>query len=141
MSAERPALYEHCTIVWEAMAEEAIMQTLDGVDALVYTGFLTKLFEAKLLSIPYYTQVMNALKRMDCVRQLRRGGGAAPSEWVLVQKPSLELFRSRMDLPAPATSRKQGLEQAQQMVRDLAKRVSDLENRVQYLESTGGHNG
>lgn len=60
---------------------------------LVWTGFTTHLICGELnLSVPYYSQVLKCLKTMGCVRQLRRGGSSTPSQWLLVQEPTEELF-------------------------------------------------
>jgi len=90
-------------------------------DFTVWEGFTTRLFKELNLAVPYYTSVMNELQRMDCVRQMRRGGSTTPSQWLLLRQPTRELF----DGPdSPARSRKDLLEQ---QLRDLAKRVAVLE--------------
>lgn len=58
----------------------------------IYTGYLTRLFKDLYLSVPYYSSVMENLKRMKCVEQIKRGGGPAPSQWALVQPPDRMLF-------------------------------------------------
>jgi hypothetical protein len=114
-------------LVYDAMEERSEPQDVDGVEAMVYTGHLTKLFSVDLrLSVPYYTQVMNALKGMDCVRQIRRGGGSAPSVWLVVQPPTEDLFEGTRD-PSTASKKVQQNEQILQQLRDLNRRVQVLE--------------
>lgn len=94
---------------------------------LVFTGSVTALFEELGLGIPYYTPVMRKLKAMDCVRQIERGGGTKPSKWLLLQEPTMELFK----LPAPHQTRYSQSRGAklmmEQQLRDLGRRVSSLE--------------
>jgi hypothetical protein len=87
-----PKLYEHCLTVFGQMKKEAKATTIEDEHALVYEGFLTRLFNQLELATPYYTSVMQRLRKMGCVRQLSRGGGAAPSKWLLVDDPTWELF-------------------------------------------------
>lgn len=87
-----PKLFEHCNKVFSAMKAEAKPTQIEGEHALVYEGFLTRLFNQLELATPYYTSVMQRLRKMGCVRQLARGGGNAPSKWLLLDDPSWEAF-------------------------------------------------
>lgn len=90
-----PALYHHAVRVYAAMSEKATMVHADGDSStvmLVFEGFLTHLFEQLNLSVPYYTTVRQALLRMGCIRQLKRGGGNSPSQWELICEPTREAF-------------------------------------------------
>lgn len=120
-----PAIYEHAQNAYAAMEERASVTVLNdsGEEGLVYEGFLTKLITTELnLSLPYYTKILNELKRMDCVRQLRRGGSTTQSRWVLLRKPTEELFRKMRPVKTAGSSRVETLEQ---QVRDLNKRLHD----------------
>lgn len=95
------ALYLHCVSTYNQMLLTAQVRTTsepgkDSAEArevVVWEGMLTSLITGELnLSIPYYTSVTRALKRMGCIRQLRRGGGTSPSQWELIRDPTPELF-------------------------------------------------
>src|SRR5690348_17110117 len=109
-------MYEHCLRVYGVMESEAVPETitLDGdekVDVQMWTGALTKVFSRLELSTPYYTHVMEHLKRMNCVEQFRRGGGSTPSKWVLHREPTPELFETAIgDKPVGPKARMDILE-------------------------------
>lgn len=129
-----PVLYQHCLAVYEAMLQSsAKTTTIDGgvkQEAVVYEGFLTKLVTEQIhLSVPYYTSVMRALKKMGCCSQVRRGGSTSPSQWRLFHEPTEELFTSKVQKARNSptsqhTTRLDTLEGNQIM---LAKRVSEIE--------------
>lgn len=126
------AIYKHCLSVFEKMADDAELRIveIDGreIEVYVWEGFLTHLFASLNLGIPLYTQVMGELRRMDCVRQIRRGGGTTKSQWQIVQAPS-EILYDKM----PGSERRPGSTQwakeqrIWQAVRDLTRRVEALE--------------
>lgn len=138
-----PALYEHCVRTYEAMLAQAktLTVTSKGVELedrsvdpdedttaseiIVYEGFLTQLITGKLnLSVPYYTSITRALVRMGCIRQMRRGGGASPSQWELIYQPTEKAFYDTHPKKAP----KQTKDEAHaEQIRNLAQRVTDLE--------------
>ena len=130
-SIAAPALYEHCSDVWNAMREQAV-ETQDG---LLWEGSLTGLFTQLGLSIPYYSKITKLLKGMDCMHQVRRGGGSSPSRWILLQEPSMELYST---LPAKDYESLKGRSTAvamlEQQVRDLTSLVHQLRDRVEILE-------
>lgn len=93
------ALFSHCQSVYQAMLQNAHKETHEEGDMLVsvivYRGMLTQLVTGTLhLSVPYYSWVTQSLKKMGCVRQIKRGGGTSPSEWELIKEPTLELFEA-----------------------------------------------
>lgn len=116
-----PALFRHCCTVYEAMNDLAE----DGLHGRTYEGFLTHLFNDLDLSVPYYTMVMKKLKAMDCVRQLVRGGGSAPSQWLLLQEPTMELFN--------ATPAAREMAKMAQIPQDVNRRLSVLEEKVDAI--------
>lgn len=141
MSEQQPqhqpvsANYEHCRDVYEAMVQSGTTEIIDETNVLVYEGYLTRLFTHLGLSVPHYTHVMKVLKQMDCVRQIRRGGGSSASRWLLIQAPSPDLYKSSSNRPSAA--KKTSLSAIQQQLNDLARRVSTLETareREQRLE-------
>jgi len=92
---------------------------------IVYEGFLTTLITSKLnLSVPYYTSVRKALMRMGCIRQLRRGGGTAMSQWELIYEPTLEAF---LDQEVKKPRQPTRLDAANEQIEALINRVSELE--------------
>lgn len=131
-----PQLFHHCKAVYdkmykEAMVHEAYDRSQGNVQRLVYEGFFTQLFRDLQLATPYYSSVKKQLVKMGCIRQLRRGGGAAPSQWEVVREPTEGLFRDA------APKKKQGttkLEMLQQQVRDLTAYTQSLEHRITVLE-------
>lgn len=134
-------IYDHCVRVYEEMHAQSREEELDFADpgdgefvnkhqVLVYEGHLTKLFAGLQLSTPYYTSVMNHLKAMGCVEQLRRGGGNSPSRWMLVRPPAEEAFNSIENQKRLSRGKVAALEQ---QVRDLSRTVADLYARVDAL--------
>jgi hypothetical protein len=124
-----PALFGHCEKVYTEMENQAEREPVDDEEQLVYTGALTGLFAGLGVPNPYYTHVMRALKKMGCVHQLRRGGGTAPSKWMLVAPPTEDAFT---DLDGSYTDwkGKRGGKVAslEQQIRDVTRRVSVLED-------------
>lgn len=91
------ALYGHCLLTYQAMLSDATAIVVEDKTIIVWEGMLTRLITSQLnLSVPYYTAVTKALKRMGCIRQLKRGGGTAPSQWELLKEPTEELFSDAM---------------------------------------------
>jgi hypothetical protein len=123
-----PTIFEYAAQVYQAMLEEANQEVLGAAygeqEGLVYDGFTTKLIRDLGLPTPYYTKILKELKRLDCIRQLRRGGSTTTSRWVLLQAPTPELFHKMPADNKPDTSR---MGQLEQRVRDLSNRVNDLE--------------
>ncbi len=127
---DRPTsmVYDHCKRVFEEMQSQARKEE----DGLIYEGHLTKLFANLQLPTPYYTTVMNHLKSMNCVEQLRRGGGNSPSRWVLIAAPNEEAFKSIEHVRRRSHGKVAGLEQR---VRDLTRQVNTLTTRVTTIEA------
>lgn len=128
MVEETSALYSYCEAVWHAMNEEA--DEIDVNENLsLWRGHLTRLFEEQGLGVPRYTAVVTALKDMGCMYQRRRGGGKVPSEWVLVEPPTIELFKQSRGV---ATSKRAQKNQTilEQNITDMNKRVANLERAL-----------
>jgi hypothetical protein len=130
-----PKLLEHLTTVYQAMFNEAkLMVDKDEKEMLVYEGKLTELItKTCYLSVPYYTKVTHALKGMNCMYQLKRGGGSAPSQWVLMTEPTLELFNTYMDLTEGKVPRRQYASKAE--VDDVRQAVDEILAAVQHTEA------
>ena len=128
---EHRAIFQHCVTVFDKMAANAYERDVNGEMLTVWEGFLTHLFNDLNLSVPHYTAVMTELKRMDCVRQLRRGGGPSKSQWLILQRPSPILFEKMPSSGAPfGTNKWIREERIWQAIRDLAKRIDALEGHV-----------
>lgn len=98
---------------------------------VVWEGFFTKLITEEMgLSVPYYTVVRRELIRMECIRQLRRGGGSSPSQWELLREPTEELWHSAPPKRMLTNSKQ---DQTQGQVGDLNKRVERLEQHMEVL--------
>jgi hypothetical protein len=128
---EKPpsVVYDHCKAVYNEMVSQA---RDEGDDGLVYEGHLTKLFAQLQLSTPYYTAVRKHLMAMECIVQLRRGGGSSSSRWRLLREPDEDSFRSFETLNRARSGKTAALEQ---QVRDLNRRVSTLEQGLQMQHS------
>jgi hypothetical protein len=124
-----PALYGYCEQIFKEMDKEA----QDFPEGRIYEGSLTKLVASTGLSNPYYTSVMRALKAMDCVRQLRRGGGGHGSQWAIMQPPSHALWRSHAEPVLKEDSPKD--QAADQRIKDVWEYIRTLERRVERLEA------
>jgi hypothetical protein len=125
-----PAMFEHCAKVYAAMDSKATAEevpTEDGRtrEVKVWTGALTALFRELNLPTPYYTSVMQHLKRMGCVEQYQRGGGKAPSKWVVYREPTADLYENAEGTSGkPSNSTR--LAQLEQKTRDLQRQVTTL---------------
>jgi hypothetical protein len=123
-----PAAFDHCIRVYAILDEEAVLEDVKTEDETlnlkVWSGALTKVFQRLELATPYYTSVMAHLKAMGCVEQLSRGGGSAPSKWVLYQEPTRELFDEAPAMKPQKTADR--LKALEQQVRDLTKMVQTL---------------
>jgi len=130
------ALYIHCVNVYNAMIREAKIVELsepdEEGDLVVWEGMLTALITQKMnLSVPYYTHVTRALKRMGCIRQLKRGGGTAPSQWELITDPTPDLFEKAQPPKVDKPTDKYSL--LQQQVTDQNKRILNLEKALEHF--------
>lgn len=129
-----PALFEHCQNVYKQMEAEAKLVPIGDTalereenHQLIWEGYLTKLFASLHLSVPYYTSVTRELKRMGCVRQRRRGGGNASSQWEIVTEPTEELFRSEMNRTQGLAAKKHSkVDMLEQQVKDLTRMVTKV---------------
>jgi hypothetical protein len=131
-------MFDHCNRVYDEMAAQAREELINGADssedpdnvALIYEGHLTRLFQSLGLSTPYYTSVMNHLKTMGCVEQLRRGGGNSPSRWILRHAPTEDAFNS---IEGQLRASKGKFAALEQRVGDLTRTVNELYGQVQSL--------
>jgi hypothetical protein len=129
-----PAIFEHAKNVYAEMERTAELTPIEPLGSLppvlVWEGHLTKLITGAPLhlSVPYYTSVTRELKRMGCIRQLRRGGGHSASRWQLLTAPTEELFLSDRNKTGNATARRRDrISILEQRVADLARIVSKVD--------------
>jgi hypothetical protein len=101
----------------------------EGERVRVYEGFLTKLIASLRMPNPYYTFVTNALQEMDCIQQLRRGGGSSPSLWWLKQPPTPEMYAEKGGGTSYA-KRHDRYAMLEQQIRALNTRILKLEEIV-----------
>jgi hypothetical protein len=103
---------------------------------IVYEGALTELITKELyLPVPYYTHVTRKLKAMGCIKQLRRGGGASPSQWQLLTAPTEKLWQECDDAPKPTDQKDNEIAQLAQQLRDLSKRTQALEEFARFVQT------
>jgi hypothetical protein len=109
--------------------------------AIVYEGFLTTLVKEQLnLSVPYYTSIRNLLLDMECVRQLRRGGGNTPSQWLMIREPTAACYWQKR--PIGTLSSETTGEKRDKIIRSLQREVSELKQQyrdvLDFLEQQFG---
>lgn len=135
-----PALYWHCVAAYENMEATAqLVEFDDDEKRLIWTGHLTRLVADLHLSTPYFTFIRRSLTKMKCIRQIKRGGGSAESQWELLTQPTPELWET---VPKQQVSRSvaertrvdKKLEQSQQ-IRDLQTRMNRVEQALGILGS------
>jgi hypothetical protein len=123
-----PMMYEHCLRVYNAFDEEAKTENVNIMDGepvamKVWTGATTKVFQKLGLATPYYSSVMQHLKRMGCVEQYRRGGGATMSKWILHLEPTPDLYENTEAIGSNKSNHTR-LEQVEQQIKDLNKKIN-----------------
>jgi hypothetical protein len=130
-----PAVFEHAANVYKVMEEEAkLVEAAEYGHVLIWEGHLTKLFSRLHLSVPYYTSVMRELKRMGCVTQKRRGGGNAPSQWLILHEPTEELFRQDNSSSGNHSTRRQTkLQMLEQQVRDQGRIIAEIQTNYDLI--------
>jgi len=126
-----PAMFEHAQKVYAMMARQATFGRLEDGGLLTYEGHLTGLFKELRLSVPYYTTIKNHLTAMGCIEQTRRGGGNGTSRWVLWKEPELEAWKNTKPSRVRHGNKQTIIEQ---MVKDMAARMRDLEAAIDNLK-------
>jgi hypothetical protein len=133
-----PKLYDWADAVYQKMCEAATERVIveGGPAVRVYEGHLTNLCRDLDVPNPYYTKIMKALKELGCVEQLRRGGGSALSQWIMIEAPTAEAFIDRVERKTAASGR---LGQLEQRIRDLQKLVIDVSGRTELAHERLDH--
>jgi hypothetical protein len=114
-------VYEQCIQIFEAMDRQATLYP--DRRQRIYEGYLTYLFDEIGLGLSCYSTVMHRLQAMGCVKQKSPGSRNVPSRWIILQKPSEDLFMEHA-VPSRKHSR----------VRELEDRVKRLEQLVAQEE-------
>lgn len=129
-----PQNFQYCKQVYQVMQNEALSLSAEqtgSVPMIVWEGFFTKLITEDLgLAVPYYSTIRRELMRMECIRQLRRGGGSSPSQWELLQAPTEELWHSS---PAKRMQTNSKQDATAGQVGDLIKRLEVLEQHMEVI--------
>jgi hypothetical protein len=124
---------DKCIIIYDAMKSASKHITRDGYTGDVYQGKITYLFTEMGIAMPYFTPIMNALKDMGCIQQLRRGGGSSVSEWAVFFPPTNAEFKVLAKKSGRIGLKQTPADQTAQQIRDLNKRIVDLEDAVKLL--------
>jgi hypothetical protein len=106
--------------LWNILVKEK--QWSEEFKEWTWEGKITSLHDAMELSQPYYQSIFNHLVRMGCIQVARRGGAGHSSVVALKRTPDSNLWATgnnpRAAQPKDTTA---------QAIRDLNKRVTDLE--------------
>lgn len=140
-----PAIFDHCLRTYkEMLSESRTVAEITGKDAtrvVVYEGFLTNLITQKMrLSVPYYGRIRSLLIDMGCIRQLKRGGGTAPSQWEMITEPTVEMFLKvyNPDGPQPGTKLGATNDRVSVLERETGKLRSELDSIKLFLADSFG---
>lgn len=126
-----PKLFEQCRDTYEFMAKHVSGEKYDGKD--VYIGFLTKdLEEALGIPLSQYSRIINTLKELNCIGQIKRGAARVPSEWVLIGPPDYEAFGYTKELVNKRLQRSTRFEV--QKMNEIIDILNGLIDRVEILE-------
>ena len=114
---------EQCVLVYNSMLEQS--ERVDD-ETFVWEGSLTTLLENIGLSRAKYSQIVNPLKDMGCISQVRRGAGNTASRWLVHGvEPNEDAFMSVL-------SKEKG-RGPDQRITDLSNRLTELERTVAFL--------
>jgi len=127
-----PKVYVHCKQTYELMLKNKSSNVYEGKP--VYRGHLTKEMEEELgLTTAQYSRVINMLKEMNCIVQLKRGAGSVPSEWVLIDAPDFDAFKVIKGEKLDRMHKQKA--PVDQRLKELIEIINDLEVRIEHLET------
>lgn len=118
-----PKQYTRSVVIYEKLLEDA---EDTGEGTFIWTGFMTEVFKDSGVGKNLYSTILKVLQSMGCISQLQRGGGTAPSVWVLHQAPAPELYRKQMDWYKNKAT-------AVGNTAPMAQRIAHLEKQVEVL--------
>jgi hypothetical protein len=133
----KPAVLQHCEAIYSRMREAGQTVDEDGVVLVYWQGYMTHLVKDLNLATPYYTQCKQALVKMGCIRQLKRGGGRSESQWELIKAPNADLYAEytggRKNKPKTVSPDRMAMVEGQ--IADLTRRMDVLtRNHEQLIE-------
>lgn len=131
-----PVIFDHCVVVYKAMYDLAEQREAeDGSSMLVYEGHLTHLLTSLNFSTPFYTGITRELKRMGCIRQLRRGGGNTPSQWLMITEPTREIYRNapKAVYTANRSKRESQMRAIEVSMRDLYRKYEEMQKALEFI--------
>lgn len=132
------ALSRHAINFYKLLEEDAKLESLAGLEVLVYRGPVSKLWHQTGASNAYYSRVMNSLHDMGCIAMIQRGSVNVLSAIAVLRPPKAEDFDAVDLTPAadPATMR-QELENVKRNIGgiDIAQVVIEFDARIKELEN------
>lgn len=127
MEIEVPgAMYGYLEKVCEAMRTAGEGQVIDGKTGIVWTGFTTHLMKELEVPAPYYGHILDAMQRMGCAQQTRRGGGTSPSQWVLWKDPTPEEY-VKVRMAVKGRPRGNSMLEVNQRIASIEQRLGGLD--------------
>jgi hypothetical protein len=134
-----PKVIQYAMDAYQRMFDQSTLVPVEGTDSYmcVYVGRLTELITDRdrgmYLSTPYYTRIRGVLLETGCIRQLKRGGGSAPSEWELVKQPTVEALMKasgkylnlKNNRPGEKFVTQDELDVIKQQIKDLLEQVGN----------------
>lgn len=139
---EEPVLLQHCKVIYDGMLEQA-EEPVDETKPREWRGMLTKLFVRLDYGTSNYSRIVNMLRSMGCIEQVRRGAGKVDSVWLLWQPPSLELFEwvkeqelyggDREETSPQESSVEQRLRDLNTMMLNMRDQIANMQEQVDVL--------
>lgn len=123
MALSQDKIIEYTLKLYDALAEEAKLEELEGKDkpVMVYRGRITHLYRGLEISMAYYSPIKNTLSEVGAVQYLRAGNKVQDSCIILFDRPTEEKLAAVTE-PEHLTAR---LDRA-----TLERRIIALEQRI-----------
>lgn len=129
IESTNPLLYDRCVTIYNALYEQSQV----AHEGRVFTGLVSNIFAEHKLSLGYYTPVMQRLRDMGCIEQIRRGGGGKPSVYMIYSAPTIGAYEDSKNRPSKASREEAKTSQLQSTVVLLSQRVGALESQLAIL--------
>src|SRR5438552_16082227 len=141
MEAEAlPTFFGHAIKVYSMLEREAVgVVREDGTIVRQWTGFFTHTIKDAGFSSAYYSRIKPLLIELGCVTQVRRGGGTAPTVFILNHPPVVDdfhQFETRRHKRVRVVDLAQRLGALEDILIgwDLKDALRNLDERLQVLE-------